>query len=54
MYLHKIFIYEEYRSQGMGTLILKKLCENDFKITLVCQNDKSKNPTLKGQVLVTP
>ena len=40
MYLHKIFVFEKYRKQGMGTIMLNKLCENDFKITLVCPNNK--------------
>ena len=54
MYLHKIFIYEKYRKQGIGTILLKELSKNDFKITLVCPNDKINFYTNQGFKFIQP
>lgn len=39
-YLHKIFVHEPYRNNGLGTNILKNLMDSWSSINLVCPNCK--------------
>lgn len=39
-YLHKIYVKEQYRGQGMGRKILECVQENASRISLICQSDK--------------
>ena len=39
-YLHKIFVYEQYRGNGLGTNILKSLVTPEKTVNLVCPGDK--------------
>lgn len=40
LYLHKIFVYEQYRDKGLGTKILNDLSESSYTITLLCPSNK--------------
>tara|TARA_R110001583_G_scaffold43548_7_gene138561 strand:+ start:1546 stop:2115 length:570 start_codon:yes stop_codon:yes gene_type:complete len=39
-YLHKIFVYEQYRGHGIGTSILKSIITPENTVNLVCSGDK--------------
>lgn len=39
-YLHKIFVREEYRNNGLGTNILKNLIGTGSSVNLLCSDDK--------------
>lgn len=39
-YLHKIFVHEKYRNHGIGTGIMKSMCEISDNINLLCPSDK--------------
>lgn len=39
-YLHKIFVREEYRNNGLGTNILKNLIGTGNSVNLLCSDDK--------------
>jgi len=48
LYLHKIFVFEEYRKNGIGTILLNEICKSDFKITLICSSEKINFYTHQG------
>jgi len=39
-YLHKIFVYEQYRKNGLGTNILKSLTDSGSSVNLICSESK--------------
>ncbi|CAK2444450.1 Acetyltransferase (GNAT) family protein [Vibrio crassostreae] len=39
-YLHKIFVHEPYRNNGIGTYILKNLTDSVNSVSLVCSSNK--------------
>jgi len=39
-YLHKIFVHEKYRNHGIGTGLLKSMCDLSNNINLLCPDDK--------------
>jgi GNAT superfamily N-acetyltransferase len=53
-YLHKIFVYEQYRNSGLGTNLLKSLTESGDCINLICSDDKLKFYKRNGFRYVQP
>ena len=39
-YLHKIFVYEKYRNNGIGTQLLKGITQSGEKVSLLCPKNK--------------